>query len=123
MKISYVGLDQRITAAKTARRKRPRIRFENVLAFPLVQLFLGRQIGNEFCLLVGRQRRIADSACLPQIVGGWFSGVKFPNFMNSISQCEMWSGSHQAWNVLPLRPRVFSVIYFVCTWKNYVNPS
>lgn len=59
MEISNVRLDKRITAAKTVGCERPRIRFENILSFPLVQLFLGRKIGNEICLLVGRQRRIA----------------------------------------------------------------
>jgi hypothetical protein len=54
MKISYVGLYERVAAAETPRRKRPRKRFKNVLAFPLVQLFLGRQIGNEIPLLIGR---------------------------------------------------------------------
>ncbi len=61
MKISHVGLGQRITSAKMVWRQCPRICFENVLAFPLVQLFLGREIGDQICLLSGRQRRVAPS--------------------------------------------------------------
>src|SRR5258707_9919695 len=41
--------------------ERPRIGFENVLSFPLVEFFLGRQIGNEVTLLIGGQRPIALS--------------------------------------------------------------
>src|SRR3984893_732003 len=61
MEISYVGLDKRIMPTRVVGCERPRIGFENVLSFPLVEFFLGRKIGNEVNLLVGRQRRIALS--------------------------------------------------------------
>src|SRR6267154_738933 len=61
MEISYVGLDKRIMPAKMVGRERPGIGFENVLSLPLIEFFLGRQIGNEVRLLIGRQRRIALS--------------------------------------------------------------
>ncbi len=59
MEISYVWLDKRVTPAKIVRCECPRIRFENVLAFPLIQLFLGRQVGNEIGPLIGGQRRVS----------------------------------------------------------------
>src|SRR5216683_766182 len=61
MEISYVGLNKRIMPAKIVWCERPRIGFENVLSFPLVELFFGRQIGNEVSLLIGRQRGSAFS--------------------------------------------------------------
>src|ERR1700687_339437 len=36
MEISYVWLDKRVTSAKIVRCECPRIRFENVLSFPLI---------------------------------------------------------------------------------------
>src|ERR1700722_4540587 len=59
MEVSDIRLNQRIASAKATEIEGPRVRFENVLSFPLVKLLFGRKIGNEFCLLVCRQRCVA----------------------------------------------------------------
>ncbi len=61
MEIPSVGLDKRVTSAKIFRCECPRIRFENILSFPLVQFFPGREVGNEISLFIGRQRRVSLS--------------------------------------------------------------
>src|SRR6202166_3875543 len=56
MEVSDIRLNQRIAPAKATGIEGPRVRFENVLSFPLAKLLFGRKIGNEFCLLLRRQR-------------------------------------------------------------------
>src|ERR1700722_9593276 len=59
MEVSDIRLNQRITPANVPGGKGPRVGFENILSLPLVKLLFGRKIGNEFCLLVCRQRCVA----------------------------------------------------------------
>lgn len=72
VKVPYIGLDQRITPAEIVGRESPGISFENILPFPFVEFFLGREVRNEIrlffrgegCVSLALGKEIHRTPCL-----------------------------------------------------------
>ena len=47
VKIPYIGFNERIIPAEIVVRESPGISFDNILPFPFVELFFGREVRNE----------------------------------------------------------------------------
>src|SRR5258708_6798160 len=58
MEISYVGFDKRIIPTDIVGCEGPRVRFENILSLPFIELIFGGQIGDEIGPFLGGQRCI-----------------------------------------------------------------
>ena len=59
VKVSYIRLDERIIPAEIIGRESPGVGLENILSFPFVEFFLGREIRNEIRLFFGGERCVS----------------------------------------------------------------